>query len=171
MATIDRILDRIIAREGGYTNHPADRGGPTNMGVTHATLYQWHAQHPDSPIPEQVSDLEPDHVRAIYRAGYYTGPGFDCIRHAGLLEAVVDAAVHSGPQIVTRWMQQALGLTADGILGPRTRAAIELSDPDVLRVAVFARRIRHLGAIITRNPSQAAFAAGWFNRVADLLES
>lgn len=26
----DRIIDGILAKEKGYVDHPADRGGPTN---------------------------------------------------------------------------------------------------------------------------------------------
>ena len=33
---IDQLIDELIAREGGYTNHPADRGGPTRYGITEA---------------------------------------------------------------------------------------------------------------------------------------
>lgn len=38
MKTVDEMIDAIIRREGGYVNHPADRGGPTRYGITMATL-------------------------------------------------------------------------------------------------------------------------------------
>ena len=31
---VDQLIDELIDREGGYVNHPADRGGPTCWGVT-----------------------------------------------------------------------------------------------------------------------------------------
>ena len=34
--TIDEFIDDVIAREGGYVDHPADRGGPTRWGITEA---------------------------------------------------------------------------------------------------------------------------------------
>ena len=34
--SIDDLIDSLIDREGGYSNHPADRGGPTNYGITEA---------------------------------------------------------------------------------------------------------------------------------------
>ena len=33
---ISAPIDEVIAREGGYGHHPADRGGPTNFGITQA---------------------------------------------------------------------------------------------------------------------------------------
>ena len=31
---VDELIDALIDREGGYANHPSDRGGPTNFGIT-----------------------------------------------------------------------------------------------------------------------------------------
>jgi len=36
MANIDELIEDVIEREGGYVNHPADRGGATNWGITEA---------------------------------------------------------------------------------------------------------------------------------------
>src|SRR3546814_12924741 len=33
---IDFLVEDVIAREGGYTAHPADKGGPTRWGITQA---------------------------------------------------------------------------------------------------------------------------------------
>jgi lysozyme family protein len=33
---IDQLIEEVIGREGGYSNHPADRGGATRWGITEA---------------------------------------------------------------------------------------------------------------------------------------
>lgn len=37
MMTKDDIFNSILGKEGGYVNHPNDKGGPTNWGITQAT--------------------------------------------------------------------------------------------------------------------------------------
>jgi lysozyme family protein len=33
-STYDEALRRVLAHEGGYTNHPSDPGSATNFGIT-----------------------------------------------------------------------------------------------------------------------------------------
>jgi len=61
-------------------------------------------------------------------------------------------------------------VTADGIIGPKTRAALAAADQSVLYSKVLGQRLRHLGRLITHDPKQSAFAAGWMNRMAEFVE-
>lgn len=169
MSTIDTIFDAIIRREGGYVNHPADQGGPTNFGITAQTLGTWRKLGRPATAAE-VQALTETEARAIYRQQYVTGPGFDAVTHPALLHLLVDSAVHSGPKRAVQWLQLALGVTADGIIGPKTRAALAAADQGALYRKVLGQRLRYLGRLITNDPKQSAFAAGWMNRMAEFVE-
>ena len=89
---------------------------------------------------------------------------------AALLHLLVDAGVHSGPKRAVQWLQSALGVMADGVIGAQTRAALAAADQGVLYGKVLGQRLRHLGRLITNDPKQSAFAAGWMNRMAEFVE-
>lgn len=165
----DTILDEIIRHEGGYVNHPADRGGPTKFGITAQTLGAWRKLGRPATAAEVEALTEPE-ARAIYHQQYIIRPGFDAITHPALLNLLVDAAVHAGPKRAVRWLQKALGITADGVIGPKTRAALDAADQGVLYAKVLWQRLRHIGRLITSDPKQSAFASGWMNRIAEFVE-
>lgn len=170
MSDIEYLLDQIIRREGGYVNHPADRGGPTQYGITAQTLGGWRKLGRAATASEVTALCETE-ARAIYRQQYITAPGFDSITHPALLALLVDAGVHSGPKRAAQWLQTALGVTADGVIGPKTQAAINAAEQGVLYGKVLGQRLRHLGRLITDDPKQSAFAAGWMNRMAEFVEA
>ena len=83
---------------------------------------------------------------------------------------MLDSAVQHGPGRAIRWLQKIAGAPVDGILGPVSLGAINRLDPDVLYRLMVAERCRFYGRIITKDPTQAVFAAGWANRIAKFIE-
>jgi lysozyme family protein len=67
-------------------------------------------------------------------------------------------------------LQESAHVFTDGIFGPNTRAAVNRMTASVLYRRLCAARVRLYGQIITKNPSQAIFAAGWANRAAEFIE-
>ena len=163
----DRLLDALIAREGGYVDHPADRGGPTKYGITQPTLAEWRKRE----VPaSDIRYLMESEARAIYRDRYLTRPGFDRIRHDRLVELLFDAGVNHGPATAAKWLQRAAGVVDDGVIGERTLARVNAPFAEqYLFMAVMAQRLQYFGAIITRDHGQAVFAHGWMNRMAELM--
>ena len=168
------ILDRLIAREGGYVAHPADRGGPTKYGITQATLAAWRGR----PVgPSDVAQLTVDEARAIYRERYWRAPGIDRLPPA-LQPVMLDAAVHMGPVRAIRLLQRGLSAVVgdvggiDGIIGPRTAAAAATLVARLgARAPAFLLLLRALDLerLIAADPAQRVFAAGWQNRLVALL--
>jgi lysozyme family protein len=168
MMNVDHVIDDIIRREGGYVNHPADRGGPTKYGITQATLAAWRGR----PVtPKDVEALTVEEARRIYRTLYIDKPGFAALPEP-LRGLVVDTAVHSGVKTAVRLLQKALGgLLMDGIFGPVTMAAVQDANSSWLYRKMLAERIRYLGEVIAVRPANAVFAKGWMERVAELMEN
>lgn len=164
--TNNDIINKILEDEGGYVNHPNDKGGPTNFGITLQTLSEWRHQEQTE---DDVKNLSKEEAIIILYQKYLTAPGFIAIPYWDLKYLVVDMWVNHGPKNATLIIQRALGLPGDGIMGKHTlQSIVEQATVDTFR-KVLAERIRFYGRIIKKNPDQAVFAAGWMDRVADFL--
>lgn len=170
MLELDIFIDRLIAREGGFVDHPVDRGGPTNMGITHKTLARWRKG--EYVTVDDVENLSVEEARAIYRSMYWQEPGFDTLHFLSpvMSEMLFDAAVHHGPRRAVRFLQYAAMVTVDGSLGPVTRQAVMTAPRKLLAARYIGRRTAFIGRIVTRIPGQAVFAEGWNKRMQEFIE-
>lgn len=163
------IIADVIEREGGFSDHRSDRGSFTKYGITAATLGAWRKLgRPATRAEVQALDLP--ETRAIYRQQYIVGPGFDAIRDPALRANVIDDGILSGPVTAIETLQRALGVPADGVLGPRTKAAIATADPVVLHVRVVKARLIRYVQIVERDGTQRAFLEGWVRRALGFLD-
>jgi lysozyme family protein len=159
----DAALTHVFKVEGGYADHPLDPGGATNYGITRATLAQWRQK---AVSKAEVKALTRDEAGSIYRAFYWDKVAGDSLPD-GVDLALFDHAVHSGPQRAMRTLQEALGVTADGVFGPRTAAVLEAQNAQELVRAVVARRM----AMLERLPTWKTFGKGWTKRVTSTQEA
>lgn len=160
----DRCLEHTLRHEGGWADHPADPGGATMKGVTIGTFAQFKGRKVTKAELREISDTD---LRAIYRRGYWDKVRGDDLP-AGLDLVAFDGAVNSGPSRGARWLQSALGVGADGKVGPQTIAAArqamaERETSDVIRRACEAR-LRFLRGLKT----WPTFGKGWDRRVQDV---
>lgn len=159
-----RCLTEVLRHEGGYVDHPDDPGGATNMGVTRKTLARWRKVTPWTALPKAaVETLTRDEAALIYRANYWNRV------HAGSMPAGVDLAlfdfaVNSGPDRAVRMLQGALGVAADGEVGPVTLAAVGSADLRQLINTLCDRRL----SFLQRLTSFSIFGRGWTSRVTEI---
>jgi lysozyme family protein len=186
MKTDAQIIDEILLREGStFTDHPADKGGPTKFGVTLSTLkrYWKRTRGPAAPAATalDVRMLTEDDARAIYRDMFVVWPGFDRITNDALRGLVVDCAVQHGQDEPIEWLQDAVGLAIDGKFGHVTAAAANAMPVRELYARILARRCSYYGALVTKDPirmqatkagyrMQAENAHGWANRLAEFID-
>lgn len=167
---IDDIITDVLKAEGWdkYTNHPADRGGPTKWGIT---LQAWRDYNRNPALSElAVQGISEAEARIFYHQKYIIEPRFSNIHSDFLLACVVDAGVNHGTKRAAKWLQRAAGVTDDGIIGPKSIAAINSAPDIVLALKFLSTRIKFYGAIVSNDHSQAVFAKGWNNRAAKWLE-
>lgn len=164
------IIDDILRHEGWpkYTDDPTDRGGPTKGGITQKTLSDWRGH---TVSPDEVRNLEEAEARDIYANRYITAPGFDGIEDESLRAQVVDTGVLQGPGWATRRLQELVGVSVDGRLGPVTLAAVNSMDARKLANRFTAARVKKLARIVANNPSQIRFLVGWMRRAVSFLET
>ena len=165
--TPNAIIDGILKREGGFVDHPADKGGATNYGITQATLAEWRGRPVSTDDVKQLTEHE---AREIYREQYIVRPGFLGIQNDAVRALAVDCAVNHGVKRAVQLLQEAAHVFTDGIFGPNTREAVNRMTAAVLYRRLCAARVRLYGQIISKNPSQSVFAAGWANRCAEFIE-
>ena len=153
----ETIMHHVFEYEGGYVDHPSDPGGATNMGITFNTLKSWRKR----PITKQdVKNLTKQEAKEIYEANYWNAVRGSELP-SGLDLVVMDAGVNSGPRRSVRWLQAALGVDDDGIIGPITLdAARRYQGEDLIRAVLQVRRdfVRSLR-------TYPVFGRGWENRI------
>ena len=176
---VDGLIDAIIDREGGYVNHPADKGGPTCFGITEAVAraHGYAGAMRAMPRSDAVD---------IYLRLYWLRPRFDEVarRSGRLAEELFDTGVNMGPAVSVTFLQRALtalnrnakdypDLTPDGRIGQATLAALDtfLASRGANGEVVLLRALEALQGerylrLAERRPANEAFLYGWLaNRV------
>lgn len=127
--TIKTMIEATIGKEGGYSNHPADKGGPTRWGITERVARA-------NGYKGDMRDLPRETAVAIYRSEYAIRPGFAAVAEISpaVGEELFDTGVNMGVAVPSIWFQQALNafnnggalyadIREDGDVGPGSLAA------------------------------------------------
>ena len=179
---VDRLIDALIDREGGYVDHPADKGGPTCFGITEAVARAQGYGGPMQRLPRAEAE-------SIYRRLYWQRPRFDEIakRSPRLAAELFDTGVNMGPAVAATFLQRALtalnrngqdfaDLVPDGRIGAVTLAALDAflakrgnagGEAVLLRALEALQGERYL-RLAERRPANEAFLYGWLaNRIGE----
>ncbi len=151
-------LAMVLASEGGFTDTLGDGPAATNYGITADTLADWLG-HPVSIA--DVRGLTRETAAAIYRARYWAATHCDDLP-AGVDLMVFDQAVNMGTGTAARALQAAVGVKADGIIGPATLAAVRASDARQMIERIAELREAQSRAL----PTFGHFGTGWLARLA-----
>lgn len=153
----NQYIERILAHEGGYSNHPRDKGGETNWGITHATARA-------NGFTGDMRFLSREQAIEIYRKAFWERYHADKLPSA-LAFQYFDACVNHGAAHAAKFLQRACGVVADGVVGEQTLAAVSRQLERDLVFKFNAERTR----FYTQLSTFSTFGKGWMRRVADNL--
>lgn len=126
MATFEPAVEELLGHEGGYGNDPDDPGGETHWGIS-KRRYPY----------VNIQSLTREEAIGIYRLDWWEEYRYGLVRDQRIANKLLAMSVNAGPAIAHRLMQESLNylgmsLVVDGILGPRSRAAINSVDAGLL---------------------------------------
>ena len=174
-------IQKVVEREGGYVNHPDDKGGATNFGITQATAqkhgYQGNMQ--DYPLAAAI---------AVYDLNYWQRLNLDAVAkiNEALAVRLFDFGVNSGTARAAKHLQRLLNvlnskeqyypdIRVDGGIGKQTIATLakfydKRGDQGirVLSDALNSLRIAFCVGISEHDESQEVFTFGWLSRIIEL---
>lgn len=146
----------LLSWEGGYVNNPKDPGGATNKGVTIATFRSYYGKDKTVQDLKNITDEQWLH---IFKVGYWDKWKADQIKSQSIANLCVDWVYNSGKHGITN-VQKLLGVTVDGIVGPKTLAALNAQDPQTFFKKLHAQREIFYRSLSTFK----TFGTGWLRR-------
>jgi lysozyme family protein len=180
-AIVTVMLSGVYEREGGYVDHPNDRGGKTNLGVTEQVARQAGYKGDMRVFPKHCATEKDVCADKIYYQTYIERPGFVPIIKAdpAVADELYDTGVNMGPAWPGRFLQEGLNeicsatpkLKVDGRIGPGTQTRFVQCQINIGKVkfckimlnTLDAKQLARYDNIVRRNPSQKVFYRGWKN--------
>jgi len=148
----EKAMKFVREAEGGYYNHPNDPGGETMYGIT-------KRDYPDL----DIKNLSREKADEIFFNDYWTPSVADKLPEPVFI-SYFDSAVNTGRTQANRFLQRALGVSADGKVGPITLKAIEKADPKNLAYKIIDQRQTFYENLAKTKPKLKVFLKGWTNR-------
>ena len=153
MADPIAAIQKTLIHEGGYVDHPADSGGPTNMGITQK----------DMPGVD-LKSLTADQAVQYYRETYWK-PLYSQIASQTIAEKLFDMSVLLGVGTAIHILQTTLQTLVDGSFGPGTLSALNAAEPVSFLSNYKINLVGHAVDVVAKNPKDRIFFAGWVRRI------
>jgi lysozyme family protein len=161
MASYKKLKPIILKWEGGYAGN-IDGMTCTMRGVTLATFRKYFGKTKNCKDLRNISDSQWD---SIFIQRFWNRWSADAIKCQSIANLLVDWVWTSGVYGI-KYPQKVLGITADGIVGPKTIAAINsYPNQKELFQKLWNRRKKYFESIATSNKKK--FLNGWLNRLND----
>lgn len=159
---IEKCLEYIFSVEGGYSNHPNDKGGATRYGIIESEARR-HGYKGD------MEKFPKDKAKDIYIKDYYYKNNIDKITDDRVALSIFDWSVNSGgsKKQIQKVLNEKYGfnLAVDGIIGKNTLKAINSVNSDSLLKDIKKAQLGYYDYLVQKDPKNKSFHEGWYNRV------
>lgn len=165
----------VKVNEGGYVNDPVDKGGETYAGIARNIFGSWEGwsiidakkyRYANKIIPTNEKFTDLDFLVTRFYQGLWDKYRYGEINSQPIANLMFDFSVHSGAGNANKAIQKILGITADGVMGSGTIAAINKANEQQTYSALLAARKAFLEKVITNNAGYEKFRAGFAKRLA-----
>lgn len=164
MANFDKAIQIVLKHEGGFSDHPRDPGGATNMGITFNLFKKYALGLGLKPTVDDLKTLTEDQAKVIYKAEFWDRMKGDDIKSQQVAEIIFDAFVNMGPRAL-KMLQTEIGVEPDGVFGPVTIGVLNMAAPGVVFNGFKDSRKMYYENLARSNPNLNVFLNGWLNRV------
>lgn len=172
-------IAHLLAAEGGYSNHAADRGGETYLGISRRFFPKWEGWgtvdriRATGRVPSAHDQSLVPLAHRFYELNFYDPTGGDRLGDQRLATEMLDQAVNLGIGRANRHLQEAINLLnrgapdvvkVDGQIGPATLAELRKLNPAHVYRVLNALQAEHYLKLCRSNSSQEEFLRGWLER-------
>lgn len=149
--------------EGGWSNHPNDKGGATMRGVTYKVFCSFRKAHwLKQPTLNDLRNITDKEWNAILRWHTWDRMRLDELNDEWVAYLIADCVWMSGAGYIKR-VQRILGLKDDGIVGSKTIAKMNSMKGENLFSILWKQREQFLKGIGVG--TNAVFLRGWLRRL------
>lgn len=150
--TFDAAIGEVLKNEGGYVNDPADAGGETNHGISKRS-------YPGL----DIKNLTQGDAVEIYKMDYWDSNSYsETLPSIGA--KMLDMAINMGSSRANKILQKVVGTKEDGIIGPKTLAAVAKMDEEILISALIVEQSSFYKNLAKKRPTNKKFLNGWLAR-------
>lgn len=173
--SFEEAFKRTSKNEGGYSNHPADKGAETYAGISRRWFPEWEGWLLIDDGDSRSRRLD-SLVKLFYRREFWDKMQLDAVYNEKLQTQLFDFGVNAGRKTAIKTLQRTINLlnkkdkyyeplAVDGLIGSATMQALSKTPQDTLIKAYKGERYLHYKNITKEDDTQLVFISGWINRI------
>jgi len=167
MADFAPAIAILLEHEGGFAERDAGRAGCVNRGLTQRRIMDTKRAQTWEEAYTFVKEMTLEEARGIYKDDYWDKHQLGKIDSQRFATVLFSTMANMGEGTAVKNLQKALGITADGKLGPLTLASLNGMAPAEVEEKWKQRLVDYYTQIAPRVGPR--YLKGWLARVDELF--